>query len=159
LQIIKTTNLFNDTNIEELINMLNIEFNMYDEFFVCDEQNNQIEDDSDTYPIYIKKDKVLFKHNDMYTVFNNSFVEKLALTNDDINKAEDVYFDLAYTNLNVKVINKNKLSISVNYKYTSLTTKEKVTSEEPITLFLLKDTLYYSLSKFNNKFLSFAHAI
>jgi hypothetical protein len=83
----------------------------------------------------------------------------LALINEDINKAKDVYFDLAYTNLNVKIINKNKLSISVNYQYTSLETKENITSEEPITLYLLKETLYYSLSKFNNKFLSFAHSL
>jgi hypothetical protein len=159
LQIISTTNLFVDTNVEELINMLNIEFNLYDEFYVCDEHNNQVEDDNDTYSISVKKDKVLFKHGDMYTLFNNGYVEKLALTNEDINKAEDVYFDLAYTNLNVKIINKNKLSISVNYNYTSLATKEKVTSEEPITLYLLKETLYHSLSKFNNKFLSFAHAL
>lgn len=159
LQIIKTTNLFSDTNVEELINMLNIEFNLYDEFYVCDEHNNQVESDRDTYSISVKKDKVLFKHGDMYTVFSNSFVEKLALTNEDINKTEDVYFDLAYTNLNVKIINKNKLSINVNYQYTSLATKEKLTSEEPITLYLLKETLYFSLTNANNKFLSFAHAL
>jgi hypothetical protein len=159
LQIIKTTNLFSDTNVEELINMLNIEFNLYDEFYVCDEHNNQVEDDCDTYSISVKKDKVLFKNGDMYTLFNNTFVEKLALINEDINKAEDVYFDLAYTNLNVKIINKNKLSITVNYQYTSLESKQKLTSEEPITLYLLKETLYYSLSKFNNKFLSFAHVL
>lgn len=159
LQIIKTTNLFSDTNVEELINMLNIEFNLYDEFYVCDEHNNQVEDDCDTYSISVKKDKVLFKNGDMYTLFNNGFVEKLAQTNEDINKAEDVYFDLAYTNLNVKIINKNKLSITVNYQYTSLESKQKLTSEEPITLYLLKETLYYSLSKFNNKFLSFAHVL
>jgi hypothetical protein len=159
LQIIKTTNSFSDTNIEELINMLNIEFNLYDEFYVCDEHNNQIEDDHDIYSISVKKDKVLFKQGDMYVLFNNTFVEKLALINEDINKAEDVYFDLAYTNLNVKIINKNKLSITVNYQYTSLESKQKLTSEEPITLYLLKETLYYSLSKFNNKFLSFAHVL
>lgn len=159
LQIIKTTNLFSDTNVEEIINMLNIEFNLYDEFYICDEYNNQVESDSDTYSISVKKDKVLFKHADMYASFINSFVEKLALTNEDINKAEEVYFDLAYTDLNVKIINKNKLSISVNYQYTSLATKEKLTSKEPITLYMLKDTLYYSLSKFNNKFLSFTHAV
>jgi hypothetical protein len=157
LQIISTTNLFADTNVEELINMLNIEFNLYDEFYICDEHNNQVEDD--TYSISVKKDKVLFKHDDMYTVFNNTFVDKLASTNEDINKAEDVYFDLAYINLNVKIINKNKLSINVKYQYTSLTTKEKLTSKEHITLYLLKETLYYSLSKINTKFLSFAHAL
>lgn len=34
LQIIKSTNLFADTNVEEIINMLNIEFKLYDEFYV-----------------------------------------------------------------------------------------------------------------------------
>lgn len=159
LQIISTTNLFSDTNVEELINMLNIEFNMYDEFYICDEHNNQVEDDCDTYSISVKKDKVLFKSTDVYSLFNNIFINKLALTNDDINKAEDVYFNLAYTDLNVKIINKNKLSINVNYNYISLATNEKLTSKESITLYMLKETLYYSLSNINNKFLSFGHAL
>lgn len=47
----------------------------------------------------------------------------------------------------------------INYVYTSLTTEEKLTSKEPITLYMLKDTLYYSLSMINNKFLSFTHAV
>ena len=159
LQIISTSNLFSDTNVEELINMLNIEFNMYDEFYICDEHNNQVENDCDTYFISVKKDKVLFKSTDVYSLFNNIFINKLALTNDDINKAEDVYFNLAYTDLNVKVINKNKLSINVNYIYTSLATNEKLTSKESITLYMLKETLYYSLSNINTKFLSFGHVL
>ena len=159
LQIIKTSNLFSDTNVEELINMLNIEFNMYDEFYICDEHNNQVENACDTHSISVKKGKVLFKSTDVYAIFNNAFINKLALTNEDINRAEDVYFNLAYTDLNVNVINKNKLSINVNYIYTSLATNEKLTSKESITLYMLKETLYYSLSNINNKFLSFGHAL
>lgn len=68
-------------------------------------------------------------------------------------------FNLAYTDLNVNVINKNKLSINVNYTYISLATNEKLTSKEAITLYMLKETLYYSLSNINNKFLSFGHAL
>lgn len=159
IQIIKITNLFVDTNVEELINMLNIEFNLYDKFYICDEYNNQIEDDRDTYSISVKKDKVLFKSSDIDAYFNNTFVNELALTNDDINNDEYVYFDLPYTDLNVKIISKNKLSIMVHYKYTSIETKQKVTSEKPIILYLLKETLYFSLTNANNKFLSFAHAL
>ena len=159
LQIISTTNLFSDTNVEELINMLNIEFNMYDEFYICDEHNNQVETACDTHSISVKKGKVLFKSTDVYAIFNNAFINKLALTNEDINRAEDVYFNLAYTDLNVNVINKNKLSINVNYIYTSLATNEKLTSKESITLYMLKETLYYSLSNINTKFLSFGHAL
>ena len=139
--------------------MLNIEFNKYDEFYICDEFNNKISDYPSSLSISIKKSGINFFNPDIYETLNTNYIDKLLLTNKDINSDKTVYIDLEYKDLDIKCINKNKLIIKVFYKYDSLESGiEDVVSTEAITLYLLKESYYESLI-FNTKFLEFKNAL
>ena len=159
IQIIEITNLFKDDSVEDVIAMLNIEFNKYDEFYICDEFNNKISDYPSSLSISIKKSGINFFNPDIYETLNTNYIDKLLLTNKDINSDKTVYIDLEYKDLDIKCINKNKLIIKVFYKYDSLESGiEDVVSTEAITLYLLKESYYESLI-FNTKFLEFKNAL
>jgi hypothetical protein len=157
LQIIKTTNLFADTSVEEIVSMLNIEFNEYDTYYLCDEFN-QVVNDNDTTSISIKKNKISYEKTTFYSYVNRDLIEKLALTNKDIDTDECVRIDIDFESLVFKVFNKNRLGITVNYQYYSLETKEYTTSTETINLFLLRDVYYFSKLS-TGRFLTFGNAL
>ena len=157
LQIIKTTNLFADISVEEVVSMLNIEFNEYDTYYLCDE-SNQVVNDSDTTSISIKKNKISYEKSTFYSYLNPDFIKRLSLTNKDIDTDECVRINIDFENLVFKFFNKNKLGVTVNYQYYSLETKEYITSTQPINLFLLRDVYYFSKLS-TGRFLTFGNAL
>lgn len=157
LQIIKTTNLFVDTSVEEVVSMLNIEFNEYDTYYLCDEFN-QVVNDNDTTSISIKKNKISYERNTFYSYLNRDYIDKLALTNKDIDTDECVRIDIDFENLVFKFFNKDKLGVTINYQYYSLETKEFITSKETINLFLLRNVYYFSKLS-TGRFLTFGNAL
>ncbi len=144
LQIIKTTNLFVNDSVDEVVAMLNIEFRQFESFVPCDMQGKKISY-SDSLSLSVLKNKVAFYNSYISIDLNNSYVD--SLNNDNINTNYDVYMKGEVgSNATVKYIDTNTVLLTAYYYYYDKDAANEIKSEHPITIQLIRENFYHLLN-------------
>lgn len=151
LQIIKTTNLFIDETIDNVISLLNIQFKQFDEFVPCDMKGKRI-NYSSSLSLSVLKNKVAFCHPYFNIELNSSFVDSINV-DDHIDTSYDPYLrgNINDDDVTIKYVDTNTVLLtSYYYYYQKDNDIKEVKSDKPVTIQLIRENFYcLSNSKVN----------
>lgn len=147
LQIIKTTNLFIEDSIDNVIALLNIQFKQFDNFIPCDMSGKKI-DYACTLSLSVLKNKVAFCYPYFNIEVNSTYVDSIN-TDDHIDTTYDCYLR---GNINedavVKYVDTNTVLLTCYYYYYPKDTENhnEVKSDKPVTIQLIRENFYSLLN-------------